>query len=63
MTDIVRKAYRTLSADEQDRLNKFKDAGEAFINALLELPESRERSVAITNAEQSVMWAVKGLTK
>lgn len=28
---------------------------------LLSLPESRERSIAITKLEESAMWAIKGI--
>lgn len=58
----VRSTYRQLSDEEVVRLNRTKDAGQAFIDYLKSLPGSRENSLAITNAEQSVMWAVKGLT-
>jgi len=40
-----------------------KDLGAAFISACQNTGDSRELSVAITNAEQAVMWAVKHVTK
>ena len=38
------------------------DSPAAYIDMLKAKTPSREISLAITNAEQSVMWAVKGLT-
>lgn len=60
MPDVTRKAYRELSDDEKAQMLAVKEAGEAFI-ALI--PDStREFALARTNAEQAVMWAVKGIT-
>ena len=41
---------------------ELKDLGAAFINACNAIGKSRELSLAITNAEQAVMWAVKHVT-
>lgn len=38
-----------------------RDSAKAYGAILEETPPSRERSLAITNLEQSLMWAVKGL--
>ena len=39
---------------------KFKAAGKAL---LAECPESRERSLALTNLEQALMWAIASLAR
>ena len=40
-----------------------KDAGEALLRTIqYHCPKGREQSLAITKAEEAVMWAVKGLT-
>lgn len=60
--DDVRSTPRQLTDAEVARLHDLKQAGQDFIDKLKSLPSSREVSIAITNAEQSVMWAVKGIT-
>jgi hypothetical protein len=63
MADVTRQTYRQLSDDEKRAMADLKAAGEAYISAIEKLcPGGRERALAVTNAEQSVMWAVKGLT-
>lgn len=37
-----------------------KDLGSAI---LFHVPESRERSLALTNLEQTVMWAIAGIAR
>ncbi|WP_338661793.1 hypothetical protein VQH23_16350 [Pararoseomonas sp. SCSIO 73927] len=59
--NAVRHAYRVLS-DEKARMVALKDAGAAFIQLCRDAGNSRELSLAITNAEQAVMWAVKHAT-
>ena len=60
--DPVRKSYRKLTEDEVAQMHDLKDKGQAFIDACNALGASRELSLAITNAEQAVMWAVKHVT-
>lgn len=38
-----------------------RNAYSALHQALLELPNSRQRAIAITELETSAMWAIKGL--
>lgn len=62
-TNAVRHNYRVLTDEEKAAMVAVKDAGQALIDAFsAHCKPSRETSLAITNAEQSVMWAVKGLT-
>lgn len=61
--NAVRHAYRVLTADEKAAIVAVKDAGAALIKAFADhCKPGRETSLAITNAEQAVMWAVKGMT-
>lgn len=61
--NAVRHTYRVLSDDEKAQMVKLKDLGAEFITACQQIGGSREMSLAITNAEQAVMWAVKHVTK
>ena len=42
-------------------IQSMRDAYAALHRAILELPSSRERAIAITELETSAMWAIKGL--
>lgn len=61
--NAVRHTYRVLSDDEKAQMVALKDMGAAFIAKCQEIGKSRELSLAITNAEQAVMWAVKHVTR
>ena len=61
--NTVRHQYRTLTDDEHAHVEDLKDLGQAFIDKCNEIGKSREMALAITNAEQAVMWAVKSVTK
>lgn len=60
MTDTFRKNYNSC-----DKLQKFqkelKEIAEQLENKIKEIGNNRETSLAMTNLEQSVMWAVKSL--
>ena len=58
----VRHQYRILSDAEKEQMARLKDLGLAFIDACDQIGQSRELSLAKTNAEQAVMWAVKHVT-
>lgn len=60
--NAVRHQYRVLTDDEKALMVEIKDMGAAFIAKCAEIGKSREMSLAITNAEQAVMWAVKHIT-
>jgi hypothetical protein len=60
--NAVRHQYRVLTDAEKAQMMDLKDKGLAFIEACNALGKSRELSLAITNAEQAVMWAVKHVT-
>lgn len=54
--------YRVLSDEEKAQMIALKDIGAAFICKCNEIGRSRELALAVTNAEQAVMWAVKHVT-
>ena len=60
--NAVRHKYRVLSEEEKQQMTDLKDLGAAFIAKCDEIGGSRELSLAKTNAEQAVMWAVKHVT-
>jgi hypothetical protein len=61
--NVVRHEYRVLSDLEKAHMKEIKDVGLAFITKVNELGKSRELALAVTNAEQAVMWAVKHITR
>ena len=61
--NAVRHQYRVLTDDEKAAMVAVKDAGAALIAAIQSTCKpGRETSLGVTNAEQAVMWAVKGIT-
>ena len=60
--NAVRHTYRILTDAEKQQMMELKDMGAAFIAKCNEIGKSRELSLAVTNAEQAVMWAVKHVT-
>lgn len=61
--DTVRSTYRELSDAEQNALRDMKYFGELFIDAIkLRTPMGRMQSLALTRAEEAVMWATKAIT-
>ena len=57
-----RTEYRELSAAEQITLRDLKEAAEELEAHILDAPDGREKSLALTRLEEAVMWAVKGVT-
>lgn len=62
VNNAVRHTYRVLSDAEKAQMVRIKDAGQALVDIINETGRSRELSLALTNAEQAVMWAVKHVT-
>ena len=70
MTDIFRQTHRPLSEDEAAAVADVKDiAGELLTvlntnmsSAWVSSERQRYYALAVTNLEQAVMWAVKGMT-
>ena len=61
--NAVRHTYRVLTDEEKAQMVALKDLGAAFIAKCNEIGKSRELALAITNAEQAVMWGVKHVTR
>lgn len=64
---LFRKEYRALSAAERETVEQIKDAAERLENLItgavyLSGANSRYIAHAIIRLEESVMWAVKGIT-
>ena len=60
--NVVRHEYRVLSDAEKATMKALKDKGLELIELINSVGKSRELSLALTNAEQAVMWAVKHVT-
>ena len=70
--NTMRHQYRVLSEAEKEQMLAVKDAGQAFLDLLNDIPTntelafgikgSRELSLARTKIEEAVMWAVKHIT-
>ena len=58
----MRHNYRPLDEKEKMHILALKDAGLSFLTLCDSIGTSRELSVAKTNMEQAVMWAVKHMT-
>lgn len=63
VNNIVRHEYRVLTDEEKLQMKTLKDQGLAFIETCNTIGRSWELALAVTNAEQAVMWAVKHVTK
>jgi hypothetical protein len=63
VNNVMRHAYRVLSDAEKQQMQAIKDKGLEFYELVQSIGSSRELSLALTNCEQAVMWAVKHLTK
>lgn len=59
-----RPVYRALTQDEKELHDRIKAEAESLENLFAMLPaeQGRYRSLALTALEESIMWAVKGLT-
>lgn len=63
VNNVMRHEYRVLSDDEKGQMKHFKDLGLEFVEFCNGIGKSRELSLAITKAEEAVMWAVKHITR
>lgn len=57
-----RKEYRELTEVEKSNVEVIKTIATELYTHIEAMNESREKSIAKTKLEESVMWAVKGLT-
>lgn len=63
VNNTMRHKYVVLSDDMKENMQRIKDIGLQLHEALDAIGESREISIAKTKAEESVMWAVKHITR
>lgn len=50
--------YHSPSGNQPERYQQLRDAGKSLAQQIvLQTPESREQSLALTHLEQAVMWA------
>ena len=64
--DTFRKEYKPMSPELQALLTTVKEAAEVlekYFNDTTTPNNGREMALAKTKLEESIMWAVKGLTK
>lgn len=61
-TNRFRPQYRQLTEDEKQLCDEIKAVAEKLARLMESKGQSRYASLALTNLEQSVMWAVKGIT-
>lgn len=61
--NVMRHEYRILSEEEKAQMKGIKDLGLEFVRSCNQIGKSRELSLAITKAEEAVMWAVKHITR
>lgn len=64
MTDVFRKDYKELSEDKKNCIKLIKEDAERLYDSISLALESDPRmiSLAKTNLEQAVMWAIKAIT-
>ena len=57
-----RKQYRHPTDEEKSLIEEIKDAALALEVSLEKMENSREKSLALTNLEQAIMWSTQGIT-
>lgn len=62
LSNTFRTVYKQLSEEETNLLNHIKSTAEVFETWLNLAEPNRYNSLAKTALEESVMWAVKGIT-
>lgn len=69
MSDTFRKVYKPLTDIQKSQMEVIKERAEDLLRAIDDVAPAEERSersrclaVARTNLEQSIMWAIKGVT-
>ena len=62
MTDPFRATHRHLSQAEATDIARIKALASDLLGMIADVPGGREKALATTKLEESVMWAVKGIT-
>lgn len=60
--DIFRLNYSPLTEDNKAKIKTIKEKAAELLSLYNELPNSRYKSLAVTELENSVMWIAKELT-
>lgn len=63
VNNVMRHEYRVLTDGEKVTMQAIKDKGRELWELLDAAGASRELAIAKTKAEESVMWAVKHITR
>ena len=63
VNNTLRHNYRVLTDKEKELMNQIKDKGLEFLELVGTMDHTRETALAKTKIEESVMWAVKEITK
>lgn len=61
MTDRFNRNYKQLTEESQKAINNIKYVAAELEKVICETHSSRESSLALTNLEQAVFWAVKAI--
>jgi hypothetical protein len=65
MTDVFRKEYKEMDSKTKEAMEEIKNKAQELYNIIdgqIRSDNGREIALAKTNLEQSIMWAVKGIT-
>jgi len=54
--------YRELEDEEKQLVDGIKNAAQSLYNRIDQAKDCREKSMAKTKLEESIMWVVKGIT-
>lgn len=62
MSDVFRQEYTPVSDERRAQVLELKKKAQELYDLIEAGPDGREKSVAKTELETAIMWAVKGLT-
>lgn len=61
--NVFRKSYRPLTEEESNLIKAIKDHAEVMFDLIERMKQGRYSALAKTSLEESVMWAVKGISE
>ena len=63
MSDVFRKEYRPLGDEAKVKMAAIKDKAQSLYDEIIDAKgDARMIALAVTNLEQSIMWAIKAIT-
>ena len=62
-SNVFRSEPRTLKTEEIELITDIKNKAQQLYNRIDMAPDSREKALAKTKLEESIMWVVKGITQ